>query len=206
MTQDQKHAVSQEAREAAADYCALVETNPNDVRAVREGYRDGTYIVQAFAKFERDLAGREGVFPDGAPCRFVDCPPGLFTWSGLLCFKSEYSTKPGQQDAYCCDSGEYFWGGTNGDLAARRELVVQPVTTALASEPAPSERESLANKLLYWRNSLTERAEDFREVLLQAAIALRSIEPDPDPLKPRWCNVCGMVPPSGHKGHCSESI
>lgn len=66
----------------------------------------------------------------GRPCRFVDCPPGLFRWQGLLCFKSEYSTKAGQPDAYCVDSGEYFWGGTNGDLDARRQLIVTPSAPA----------------------------------------------------------------------------
>lgn len=71
------------------------------------------------------------------PCAFVDCPPGLFRWSGLLCFKSEYSSKPGQQDAYCVDSGEYFWGGTNGDLEKRRSLIVTPV--AATSPPAPAD-------------------------------------------------------------------
>jgi hypothetical protein len=70
----------------------------------------------------------------GEPCRFVNCPPGLFRFAGMLCFKSEYSSKPGQQDAYCVDSGEYFWGGTNGDLEARRNLIVQPVAALSTSK------------------------------------------------------------------------
>lgn len=28
----------------------------------------------------------------------------------------------------------------------------------------------------------------------------------PDPFRPQWCPQCGVVPPDGHKGHCSESI
>ncbi len=69
-------------------------------------------------------------------CRFVDCPPGLFRWGGLLCFKSEYSSKAGQPDAYCVDSGEYFWGATNGDLEKRCNLLVVPVTSTASDGDA----------------------------------------------------------------------
>jgi len=85
------------------------------------------------------------------PCAFADCPPGLFCWQGLLCFKSEYSSKPGQQDAYCVDTGEYFWGGTSGDLEKRRALIVTPVAAAPAS-PIPTsvngagERDSIGTR------------------------------------------------------------
>ena len=70
---------------------------------------------------------------EAEPCTFADCPPGLFRWNGLLCFKSEYSTKAGQPDAYCVDSGEYFWGGTSGDLEKRRNLIVKPVASTALS-------------------------------------------------------------------------
>ncbi|WEK05731.1 MAG: hypothetical protein P0Y65_05610 [Candidatus Devosia phytovorans] len=74
-----------------------------------------------------------------------DCPPGLFWFDGSLCFKSEYSQLRGtpdnrlmQCDAYVVASGEYFWGGTS-DVAARSELMVQPIhfetaTAAIAGE------------------------------------------------------------------------
>lgn len=68
----------------------------------------------------------------GEPCPFADCPPGLFRYAGMLCFKSEYSSHPGQQDAYCVDTGEYFWGGTR-DVAARRALIVTPVDLAVST-------------------------------------------------------------------------
>ena len=61
-------------------------------------------------------------------CTLGECPPGLFRFDGTLCFKSEYSSKPGQPDAYCVESGEYFWGGTSGDIEARRALIVTPVS------------------------------------------------------------------------------
>jgi hypothetical protein len=45
------------------------------------------------------------------PCRLDECPPGLFLFEGTLGFKSEYADVDGGLDVYCCDSGEYFWGG-----------------------------------------------------------------------------------------------
>jgi hypothetical protein len=47
------------------------------------------------------------------PCRLDECPPGLFLFEGTLGFKSEYADVDGGLDVYCCDSGEYFWGGTS---------------------------------------------------------------------------------------------
>lgn len=61
-----------------------------------------------------------------------ECPPGLFLFDGTLGFKSEYKTeslsRPGfwQSDAYCVESGEYFWGGTS-DPREREALEVAPV-------------------------------------------------------------------------------
>ena len=54
------------------------------------------------------------------------CPPGLFIFEGCFGFKTEYSDQNGPE-AYCVESGEYFWGGTKGDADARRKLVVMPV-------------------------------------------------------------------------------
>lgn len=61
------------------------------------------------------------------------CPPGLFYFNGTLGFKSEYKTEsmsyPGfwQSDAYCVESGEYFWGGTT-DAKKRELLLVLPLS------------------------------------------------------------------------------
>lgn len=79
----------------------------------------------------------------GEPCAFVDCPPGLFRYAGMLCFKSEYSSKAGQQDAYVIESGEYFWGGTNGDLSARRALVVTPMSALSPQTQSSDEGKSV---------------------------------------------------------------
>ncbi len=47
-------------------------------------------------------------------------------FNGSFGFKTEYSDQNGPE-AYCVESGEYFWGGTNGDANARRMLMVTPV-------------------------------------------------------------------------------
>lgn len=52
-------------------------------------------------------------------------PPGLFLFAGAWGFKTEYGDENGPE-AYCVDSGEYFWGGTS-DKEVRRKLLVQPV-------------------------------------------------------------------------------
>jgi len=54
--------------------------------------------------------------------RLIDCPPGLFVFNGSYGFRSEYGP-----DAYCLESGEYFWGGVSGDKAKRAELLVEPL-------------------------------------------------------------------------------
>lgn len=74
-------------------------------------------------------AGEIGAeYDDAAHCvTLAECPPGLFLWNGTLGFKSEYGAmepddatngkhwKVGNRaDAYCADSGEYFWGGQPG--------------------------------------------------------------------------------------------
>lgn len=59
-------------------------------------------------------------------CTLDQCPPGLFLFEGDYGFKTEYRDDNGPE-AYCVESGEYFWGGTGGDKEARRNLKVQPV-------------------------------------------------------------------------------
>jgi hypothetical protein len=55
----------------------------------------------------------------------AECPPGLFLFNGYYGFKTEYQDDNGPE-AYCLASGEYFWGGTNGDTSKRRSLLVMP--------------------------------------------------------------------------------
>ncbi len=59
--------------------------------------------------------------PNGWPCHLDECQPGPFTFQDSPCFKSEY----GQDEVYCGDSGEIFWGGMN-DKNKRAKLIVQP--------------------------------------------------------------------------------
>jgi hypothetical protein len=63
------------------------------------------------------------------PTTLESCPPGLFLFDGGCGFKTEYSDQNGPE-AYCVESGEYFWGGTN-DAHARRMLMVTPVIITL---------------------------------------------------------------------------
>lgn len=60
------------------------------------------------------------------PTTLECCPPGLFLVAGDFGFKTEYSDQNGPE-AYCVESGEYFWGGSNGDSHALRMLMVMPV-------------------------------------------------------------------------------
>lgn len=69
--------------------------------------------------------------PEGWPIQLGDCRPGLFTFNGEVCLKSEYYTD-GNMDAYC-DSGESFWGGVT-DESGRRGLMVQPVIAVWETE------------------------------------------------------------------------
>lgn len=88
-------------------------------------------------------AGEIGAeYDDAAHCvTLAACPPGLFLWNGTLGFKSEYGAmepvgisphhqqwKVGNRvDAYCADSGEYFWGGTSNH-DDRAKLLVYPIS------------------------------------------------------------------------------
>lgn len=83
----------------------------------------------------------------------AECPPGLFLWNGTLGFKSEYRAmepvdatngkhwKVGNRaDAYCADSGEYFWGGTSNH-DDRAKLLVYPIsaeTVAMVASHGPA--------------------------------------------------------------------
>ncbi|MFA5366299.1 MAG: hypothetical protein WC333_00050 [Dehalococcoidia bacterium] len=56
-----------------------------------------------------------------------DLPPGsLFMTLNMQCLgmKSEYHTDKGAVEAYIVGSGEFFWGGTGGDVAEQRKLEV----------------------------------------------------------------------------------
>lgn len=77
----------------------------------------------------------------------AECPPGLFHFNDTLCFKSEYTTtlenpRRYQCDAYVVESGEYFHGGTAGDVLARSNLLVEPLYT-----PSPDSGERMREAL-----------------------------------------------------------
>lgn len=71
--------------------------------------------------------------PNGEPVTLDDCPEGLFLFNGNLGFMTEYTTEKNdgfqQRDAYCGDSGEYFWGGASS-ARERAKLIVQPMLPA----------------------------------------------------------------------------
>lgn len=75
------------------------------------------------------------------PCSLLECPPGLFLCDGTLGFKSEYSSMPGHPEAFCVDSGEFFWGGANAALE-RAGLIVQPITLVYEAASGESPCES----------------------------------------------------------------
>lgn len=112
---------------------------------------DGIGKVEAPAE-----AGEIGAEYDAAAhcVTLAECPPGLFLWNGTLGFKSEYGAmepvgisphhqqwKVGNRaDAYCADSGEYFWGGTSNH-DDRAKLLVYPVSAdavAMVASHGPS--------------------------------------------------------------------
>lgn len=62
-----------------------------------------------------------------------DCPPGLFVFGESIGFKTEYNGTVGPH-AYCVESGEYFWGGTNC-AEDRRKLIVRPAFLKVIDEP-----------------------------------------------------------------------
>lgn len=133
---------TQPAVDAMVALTAFIEAEARRYAGMYPEASDGRNTFVMFADMVSDLTAAR-ILPSDQPaishkaeaCAFVDCPPGLFRWQDIICFKSEYSSKPGQQDAYCVSSGEYFWGGTSGNLAARNALIVTPIT-ALAQVAA----------------------------------------------------------------------
>lgn len=92
---------------------------------------------------------QEAVVPTERPetavlVSLAECPPGLFWFGDTLGFKTEYGHSTGKDvgggkvewvitsyaEAYCVETGEYFWGGAP-DLLAREELMVVPVSPGI---------------------------------------------------------------------------
>ena len=122
--------------------------------------QDGLSYAESAAIATREEAPAEAgeigaEYDDAAHCvTLAECPPGLFLWNGTLGFKSEYGAmepvgisphhqqwKVGNRvDAYCADSGEYFWGGTSNH-DDRAKLLVYPIsaeTVAMVASHGPS--------------------------------------------------------------------
>lgn len=116
--------------------------------------------IRKQAALSPEAPAREGgeigeEFDNAAHCvTLADCPPGLFLWNGSLGFKSEYGAmepvgisphhqqwKVGNRaDAYCADSGEYFWGGTSTH-EDRAKVLVYPIdarTVAMVASHGPA--------------------------------------------------------------------
>ncbi len=56
------------------------------------------------------------------------CPPGLFLYNKMLCFKSAYpSSTDGGIDAYVVKSGELLWDSF-GSFRNRSQSLVTPMT------------------------------------------------------------------------------
>jgi len=72
--------------------------------------------------------------------KLKDCPPGPFLFNGSVGFKTEYSAAVPRDmgngkfehvclhasDAYCLDSGEFFWGAVTTHKE-RDDLMVYPM-------------------------------------------------------------------------------
>lgn len=68
------------------------------------------------------------IVPHGRQCTLKECPSGPFFHGHeqrYVGFKTEYSTDDGFPEAYCMESGEFFWGGAK-DQSERASLIVQP--------------------------------------------------------------------------------
>ena len=120
---------------------------------------DQTSIRAILAALSPEAPARVGgeigeEFDNAAHCvTLAECPPGLFLWNGTLGFKSEYGAmepddatngkhwKVGNRaDAYCADSGEYFWGGTSTH-DDRAKVLVYPIdagTVAMVASHGPA--------------------------------------------------------------------
>lgn len=58
--------------------------------------------------------------PSDFSCKLNECPPGFFLFGEMIGFKNQYG------DPACCDTGEYFWGGTETSKE-RDNLIVTPL-------------------------------------------------------------------------------
>ena len=59
--------------------------------------------------------------PEGWPCTFHECRPGLFVWQECVGIKSEYGIDDGYNEA-----GEQWWGEAETE-EDRANIIVQPV-------------------------------------------------------------------------------
>jgi len=66
------------------------------------------------------------IVPNGWPCKFRDCPAGLFQYGDATSFhlKTEYRVD-GFFEAFVVASGEAFWGGAT-TYDERDNLIVVP--------------------------------------------------------------------------------
>lgn len=131
---------------------------PEDVveRISRERNRKAAYDRAGFpASFARTPMGDGEIgeeYDVAAHCvTLAECPPGLFFYNGTIGFKSEYGAMESagdggkawrvgnRPDAYCADSGEFFWGGTSTH-EDRAKVLVMPIdarTVAMVASHGP---------------------------------------------------------------------
>jgi hypothetical protein len=123
---------------AEAEPVAWMYSNADDLTPCVSGERWREPEAQGWTEtplYTRPLADHRALVEALEACTLADCPPGLFTFNGTLCFKSEYTTtleNPHryQCDAYVVESGEYFHGGAKS-TAERAALIVTPTLAAL---------------------------------------------------------------------------
>lgn len=101
----------------------LAEEMLQDADAFQQARDRSNKSRAAFNDYIASLSAPAAKPPEGK-VSLRDCPPGLFLFSGILGFKSEYG-----QDAYVVESGEFFWGGTSTH-EERLKLEVKPITSA----------------------------------------------------------------------------
>lgn len=117
---------------------AKLSDRPKIKRAVGGCYDEARYLFGLVKKHLRvpkqqstPPTPKQGDVPEEVTLE--DCPPGLFDFGGVIGFKTEYKTpiKDGLftyyfPEAYCVESGEYFWGGTKRH-SDRKLLKVRPL-------------------------------------------------------------------------------
>ena len=104
----------------------ILDTDPqDDVYGWEPALLQVAYPQKGLDSVKGDSVEIGAEYDAAAHCvTLAECPPGLFLWNGTVGFKSEYGAmepddstngkfwKIGNRaDAYCADSGEYFWGG-----------------------------------------------------------------------------------------------